>query len=369
MTASSLPPLPSAASITKLFSLTSRRSRASSSDASSSPAPLAAVTTAPGSLDAPDRAPAADDAPRRPAASLHRSPPPSSSDAPKLAPYESIVLEAAGAPLALRHYPPRREGGVGVGAVLIAPAMGVPQRFYAPFASWLASAGFHAVSFDFRGSGESRSAPLSHLDTDIFGWAEHDAAVALRWLATRTADLPITWIGHSLGGQIIPLVPGHERIAKIITIATGSGYWRENSEPLRRKAWLLWWMIAPALTPLFGYFPGRKLGVVGDLPRGVIEQWRRWCLHPEYCVGVEGEAVRARFAQVTAPLTSISFTDDEMMSAANTESLHSFYANASRSMRRLSPADLGLARVGHFGFFREERLWPRLLGAELETLP
>lgn len=315
-------PPPSAPSLPKLFSLTSRSPRAA-------------------------------------------TPAPSSS----FAPYESILLEAAGAPLALRHYPPRREGGAGIGAVLIAPAMGVPQRFYAPFASWLAGAGFHVVSFDFRGSGESRSAPLSQLDTDIFGWAEHDAAIALRWLATRAAGLPITWIGHSLGGQIVPLVPGRERLTKIITIATGSGYWRENSEPLRRKAWLLWWMIAPALTPLFGYFPGRALRVVGDLPRGVIQQWRRWCLHPEYCVGAEGEPVRARFAQVTTPLTSISFTDDEMMSAANTDSLHGFYSSAPREMRRFAPTDLGLPRVGHFGFFREERLWPRLLGAELETLP
>lgn len=282
--------------------------------------------------------------------------------------FVSHVLEAAGAPLALRHYPPRREGGAGIGAVLIAPAMGVPQRFYAPFASWLAGAGFHAVTFDYRGSGDSRSVPLPRLDTDVIGWAEHDAAAALGWLAARTQGLPLTWIGHSLGGQIIPLVPGHERIAKIITIATGSGYWRENAAPLRRKVWLFWWVMAPLLTPLFGYFPGRSLGMVGDLPRGVIQQWRRWCMHPEYCVGAEGAAVRARFAEMTVPLTSISFTDDEMMSAANTESLHGFFQGAPRSMRRLSPAELGLPRVGHFGFFRAEALWGRLLGAELETV-
>jgi predicted alpha/beta hydrolase len=49
---------------------------------------------------------------------------------------------------------------------------------------------------------------------------------------------------------------------------------------------------------------------VGDLPRGVMAQWRRWCLNREYVVGVEGEGVR---------------------------------------------------RIGHFGFFRpqlEQTLWP-----------
>lgn len=31
------------------------------------------------------------------------------------------------------------------------------------------------------------------------------------------------------------------------------------------------------LTPMFGYFPGKRLGMVGDLPPGVIRQWTRWC--------------------------------------------------------------------------------------------
>ena len=35
--------------------------------------------------------------------------------------------------------------------VLIVPAMGVDQRYYAAFASWLAGQGYFAVTFDFRG--------------------------------------------------------------------------------------------------------------------------------------------------------------------------------------------------------------------------
>ena len=62
---------------------------------------------------------------------------------------------------------------------------------------------------------------------------------------------------------------------------------------------------------------------------------------------------------------SIEFTDDDFMSARNTESLHAFYAGAPRTMKRFAPADLGLRRVGHFGFFRPEvaeSIWrPHLL--------
>lgn len=264
-------------------------------------------------------------------------------------------------PIAARFYAPRAPGR---GAVLVVPAMGVAQTFYAPLASWLAGEGFHVATFDYRGTFASRRGPLAAVDADIVTWAEQDAAAALRALADRAPDLPITWVGHSLGGQIIPFVREHARLAKIVTVATGSGYWRENAPALRRKVWIFWWLAVPLATPAFGYFPGKALGMVGDLPRGVIRQWRRWCLQPEYAVG-DGDAVRARFAAVTTPITSLSFTDDEMMSAANTTALHGCYVGAPREMVRIAPGDVGVRRIGHFGFFRSDLqvLWPRLRGA------
>lgn len=268
-------------------------------------------------------------------------------------------------PIAARFYPPGT--AIARGAVLIVPAMGVPQSYYAPFASWLASEGFHVATFDYRGMGKSRRGPLRAVDADIITWAEQDTTAVLRALEARAAGLPITWIGHSLGGQIVPFVRDRGAVEKIITIATGSGYWRENAPALKRKVWLLWWGAVPLTTPLFGYFPGKKLGMVGDLPRGVITQWRKWCLQPEYAVG-DGEDIRARFAAVTTPITAFSFTDDDMMSAANTDSIHGFYTGAPRTMRRLAPGEVGVPKIGHFGFFRDEMrgpLWQGRLRREL----
>jgi predicted alpha/beta hydrolase len=108
--------------------------------------------------------------------------------------------------------------------------------------------------------------------------------------------------------------------------------------------------------------------MVGDLPRGVIAQWRRWCLDREYAVGAEGPDVRKLFADVETPVTAYSFSDDEMMSAQNIESIHRFFTSAPKKMRRLVPAELGVRRVGHFGFFRPEMeypLWRAHLAAEL----
>jgi predicted alpha/beta hydrolase len=270
-------------------------------------------------------------------------------------------------PIAARFYAPARPAR---GAVMIVPAMGVPQSFYAPLSTWLANEGFHVATFDYRGTGKSRRGPMSaYAETDIITWAEQDTAAVLRALAVRAAGLPITWIGHSLGGQIVPFVREHYAVSKVITIATGSGYWRQNAPSLRRKVWLMWWLAVPIATPLFGYFPGKALRMVGDLPRGVIRQWRKWCLQPEYAAG-DGEAVRDAYASVATPITAISFTDDEMMSDAGTTAIHELYARAPRKMVRLSPQDAGLKRIGHFGFFRAEMrepLWEALLRAEVAT--
>ncbi len=258
------------------------------------------------------------------------------------------------------------------GAVLLAPAMGVPQRFYAAFASFLAEQGFVALSFDYRGMGRSRTRPLRRERADILTWAEQDAAAALRALRETAPGLPITWVGHSLGGQIAPMVPGIEAVERVVLVAAGTGYWRHNAPELRRKVGIFWFGAVPLLTPVFGYFPGARLGMVGDLPRGVIEQWRRWCMHPEYAVGAEGPEMRARFAALRAPLTSFSFTDDEMLSERNISVLYEAFRGAERRWVRVDPREAGLGRVGHFGFFRAKMrapLWESRLLPELASLP
>ncbi len=253
-------------------------------------------------------------------------------------------------------------------AVLIVPGMGVSQSFYAPFSVWLATQGFLVATFDYVGTGISDNGDIRKLDLDIIDWARFDCNAMIGALSLANPDKPLYWIGHSLGGQILGFVPDRSRIAKAVTIATGSGYWVENTPNIKWKVWWLWYVMAPLATHILGYFPGKRLRKVGDLPRGVMNQWRRWCLNPDYAVGVEGAAARAEFAAVTIPITSLSFADDEFMSARNTTSLHGFYENAPRTMKRISPQDIGAKRIGHSGFFKarfEDSLWRGHLLPEL----
>jgi predicted alpha/beta hydrolase len=278
---------------------------------------------------------------------------------------ERDLVTEDGHRIAARFYTPAGEPR---GALLVVPAMGTRQEYYAAFATWAAAQGLVAATFDYRGTGRSRRGGLRRFKADIFDWARLDCGAMVAEVSAVVPGRPLYWVGHSLGGQILPFVPNGGRLSKALTIATGSGYWRYNTPPLNRIVWWLWYVVAPVSMALAGYFPGRRLRKVGDLPKGVMQQWRRWCLDPEYAVGAEGESARAAYAAVRTPIVSLSFTDDELMSARSIESIHGFYRSAPRTMMRIAPGDVGLGKIGHFGFFRagnEEVLWKRHLLPEL----
>jgi predicted alpha/beta hydrolase len=264
----------------------------------------------------------------------------------------------SGASLVLRTFEP---SAAPLASIIIPCAMGVPQNFYKRFAEWLAGQGYLAITFDYRGIGLSAPRSLRGFQINISDWARQDCASVIDFAKARLPNAPLYWIGHSLGGQLLGLIPNRHHIDRVITVATGSGYWRDLVWRSRPKVWWLWYVVVPFFIRVLGYFPGKRLRKVGNLPSGVMEQWRRWCLSPEYVVSAEGEDVRAAYASVRAPMLSLSFTDDEMMSDRSIHVLHGLYASAPVEYRRIAPSDVGARHIGHFGFYRpqfERTLWP-----------
>ena len=252
--------------------------------------------------------------------------------------------------------------------VVIATAMGTTQAYYAPLAKWLCEQGFLVTTFDYRGMGESRHQALKHYENNILDWAQFDCSKVLEYVLEKANGQPVYWLGHSLGGQVFPLVKGIDQVSKIITVASGTGYWKHNAPQLKKKVWWFWFFLVPVLLRVYGYFPGKKLGMVGDLPNKVMAQWRTWCMHPEYCVGVENEEISTRFEDMSRPIRSIALSDDEMLSHLNIEALFNLFGSEDKQLRTLVPKEMGIKRVGHLGFFRadfSESLWKEVLLPEL----
>ncbi|MBK6981436.1 MAG: alpha/beta fold hydrolase [Betaproteobacteria bacterium] len=242
--------------------------------------------------------------------------------------------------------------------LLVAGAMGVRQDFYEPLARHLAEHGVHVLTFDYRGMGASRGDGLRRIEADITTWADCDLDAMLREARSMDPGLPAFAIGHSLGGQLFGAVAETARLKAFVTVTAGSGWYRLN-ERMPIQVRIFWFVAIPALTTLFGYFPGRRLGMVGDLPAGVAWQWRRWATHPDYLL-CEGEAIRRRFDAVTIPVLGYSFTDDAMLTQAAVDRMHGYYRNARVERRHVAPSGAGRERIGHLGYFQPasgDKLW------------
>lgn len=248
------------------------------------------------------------------------------------------------------------------GVCIIASATGVAQHLYQDFAIWLTTQGYHAVTFDYDGIGLSIDGHVKQCKSDVLSWANNDCPAVLDAVEQQFPNHGCIWIGHSVGGHMLGMMPDTKQISRAITVAVGTGTWWYNSASTKRVSWLLWYFLVPLTVPLFGYFPGNKLRVLCDLPKGVMMQWRRWCLKDGYAIEGEGQWLRDRFAKVNLPIYALAFSDDEMMSLKNVDMLHAQFTGASITQQIIEPKDIGQKRIGHIGWHRDryQALWEQV---------
>lgn len=254
------------------------------------------------------------------------------------------------------------------GICIIATATGVAQYLYDDFANWLTDHGYTAITFDYDGIGLSIDRHVKYSKSDKLSWAKHDCPAILEYAKQEFPEQKITWIGHSVGAHMLGMMASTKDIDHAITVGAGTGTWWYNAPPTKRIAWFLWYFLVPATVPLLGYFPGNRLKIMCDLPKGVIMQWRRWCLKKDYAIGYEGDWLRNQFANVKMPITSLAFTDDDMMSLKNVDMLHGFFTGAPKEMIQIKPSDIGQKRIGHIGWHKERyrKLWDQYFLPALE---
>jgi predicted alpha/beta hydrolase len=243
-------------------------------------------------------------------------------------------------------------------AVVLGPATGVPRRYYAPFARFLALRGFDVLSFDYRGTGDSVAlAGRSSLAATMSDWGALDLGAALDWAWELHAGCRPLVVGHSAGCQLIGLALGGRPLAGLLGVAAQNGFHGHWPAPWRQLLWPYWKLAVPALVGLLGRLPGWA-GVGSPLPGGVAREWARWCSSPNYLLDHVGSGERAAYAELEAPILAYSFEDDFYAPRASVESWLRFFPAARRSHRHVERAERG--QVGHFGFFRErhrETLW------------
>lgn len=244
-------------------------------------------------------------------------------------------------------------------AVLINSATAVPRRIYRGFASYLAGRGCAVLTYDYRGTGDSRPKSLAGFPATMSDWAALDVAAAVDWMRARYPMMPLGYVGHSFGGQALGLIPNNAEVSRALLVAAQAGTWRLMTSPERYRIYALLACVGVPLTHALGYAPGR-VGLGLDLPKGVFLEWAKWVASDRYFFDDSRLRALANFPRYRGALRALSFTDDPWATEAAVEMLCAGFTSIRPDIHVIAPAEAGAKKIGHFGFFRPQHrdtLW------------
>ncbi|MEO6566823.1 MAG: alpha/beta fold hydrolase [Casimicrobiaceae bacterium] len=256
--------------------------------------------------------------------------------------------------------------------VVVNAGAGIPATYYSRFASWLADGGVPVLTYDYRGIGSSRPASMRRFQASVEEWGSKDCAAAISMLAATYPGVPIVLLGHSVGCFATGFMQDPSRVAAMVFVAPHTGYYGDYASRQRPGMWLVWHAMMPLVTRAVGYFPGRRLGLPEDLPRGVALEWAarrrpdfRWNLRlPDGTPDVARHAaLQQRFAAFRGSALSIRLSDDAFSTAAGEARIERLFSGVRFEHVVIDPAACGTRTIGHFGFFRSrarDALWPRV---------
>jgi len=244
--------------------------------------------------------------------------------------------------------------------VVINSDMGVRRAFYNKFAQFLQAEGFNVITYDYRGMGDSRPKKLRGFPAALRDWGENDIPGIIDWARNRFPGAPIFAIGHGAGALMMGLAGNISDVDAIIAVSAPLPCWRLFDGAAKRRIWFQAHIMLPAAAFVFGYVPGKRLGLGEDLPMRVAVEWAQWCRTPNHVYGDPAVQSRLNIGDFTGPLLAYSFTDDAYAPGPAVEALLKRYRNARINHSRLTPQEIGAEAVGHLGFFRpqfRDALW------------
>lgn len=238
------------------------------------------------------------------------------------------------------------------GTVIVNPATGVQARYYHRYAAYLAANGFSVLTYDYRGIGLSRPESLEGLTFTWRQWGEQDFDAALRQALQEDKTGRVLVVGHSIGGFLPGYSPAVGRVSAMLSVGGQYGYWGDYLPARRLPLFLKWHVAMPAITLALGHFPGKRLGWLEDLPKGVAYGWGLQQGRAEQGLSREAaEVMRDRFATATGPILSVVMSDDEIATPKAIDRAMRYYRRAAVTKVLLAPQDLGFDRIGHFDLF------------------
>ena len=242
--------------------------------------------------------------------------------------------------------------------IVICAALGVAQKFYHDFAVYLCSRGYGTLTFDFRGTGDSKAGD----HPSLADWARQDMDAVISHVLNLPESNRVFLVGHSVGGQIFPLSESAEKLSGAILVAASFPYWKRWAFP---RKWLMFFFFY-VLIPVLGLgktFPTKTLGLSGqDMPSSLIKDWGRWSRHPDYACAPKFKLGTDLYQNCRLPLLCFGFDDDTYAPIRSVDRLVAAFEHA--DIKKVIVKGAEKNGMGHFGFFKQKKaedLWIEMI--------
>lgn len=245
--------------------------------------------------------------------------------------------------------------------VVMLPAMGASLNSYRPMAEDMAERGLCVLLGDPRGIGQSGPLPSRQVDFSMHDHIDYDWPAFIDHARQHGAG-PLFVGGHSLGGKLSALycaLHDQPRVDGFFTLASCAHwyrYWQLYQRPFTLS---VYWAFA-ALTHIFGFLPGDKVGWGKPCAATVTREWSRWGRSGQYTTR-SGQSMEDQFKTYTGKALIISFADDVNYAPKRAvDALAERFSNAQLTRQHLSPEDLNCQKLGHFDWRKQPQAWAHL---------
>jgi len=248
--------------------------------------------------------------------------------------------------------------------LIINSATAVDKKLYHHYAIFMATKGYDTITYDYRGIAASRPKKLIGFEASFTDWGEKDFTGVINFVKKEFPKHKIVTLGHSIGGTIIGMTKKNTEINGIINIGAQSAYYKDWAKNQKTKIYIMWHIFFPLVTRLVGYFPGKKFGMLEDIPKGVIKQWHNRRKQVDMKKQMEISGTHFFYKNYTGKLLSLGIEDDPIGTKKAVQRIHNMFTNSPKDLEIITLQTIPIDKIGHFGFFSrkfKDTLWIKTL--------
>ncbi|APU44709.1 hypothetical protein UK14_20650 [Streptomyces sp. NRRL F-4428] len=247
----------------------------------------------------------------------------------------------------------RRPGDPSAPVLVCMPAMGTRAAAYTPLADALAEAGFQVAVGELRGQGTSSVRVGRGVRYGYHEMVAYDYPALFRTVEAAFPAAPRHLLGHSLGGQLGALYLSQEPHMASGAVLVGAPSCHYRGWPFPQSLGMLAaFQCAAAFASVYGYFPGRRIGVLGNDSAQVLRDMATQVRTGRYQVPSSGVDFEQALAKVELPVLAVAVKGDAMAPPGGVRGLADKLTSARVTYWELALGD-GAPGSRHYAWIRD----------------